>query len=553
MFTLNDDLSIYATRGDIVFFFVTTEDKKTGKAYKFQPGDVVRIKVYGKKDAENVVLQKDFPITEITEKVDVFLTKDDMKIGDVISKQADYWYEVVLNDDTTPQTIIGYDEDGAKLFRLFPEGDDIPPYTPEIKPEDIPIVDSELDLTSTRPIENQAVARAIAKIEDTCDRTFEAVAEMYVTPQMFGAIGDGEADDTDAVQAAFDAVGENGCVQIPKGIYCVTSLTYRTNNSQVFMYGKFKQADGYTGDLLTVTGRNIDLRNLNLERDCTKEGRASEDLQNVGLKITESKNINIHCPIIKNFRVGIEIHSDTSGCAYIDIYSPQIIAYEGIKSTGAAWVNEIHTFGGRISIHDTYSDYTGSSYLNLMGDCNRIFGMCIEGTKIERKIKGGYSSSLFIGCRLEGKCESGTDIEVDGSWNAFIHNRNFNEVIADNGEGNNFMDYAVYKFNSAIAKPVATMTSTETEKKFDGNWKKPLVLADAKVANMTISYPAADNAYVKGIEFTVKKIDESSNTVYVYTRDSLDGKQISLSKQNETITFFSDGAAWRIKEHYIPA
>ena len=27
-------------------------------------------------------------------------------------------------DDTQPQTIIGYDEDGAKVFRLFPEGAD---------------------------------------------------------------------------------------------------------------------------------------------------------------------------------------------------------------------------------------------------------------------------------------------------------------------------------------------------------------------------------------------------------------------------------------------
>lgn len=549
MFTLNDDLSIYATRGDIVFFHVTADDN--GTPHVFEPGDVVRIKVYGKKDAEDVVLQKDFPVTDYAQKVQIFLTKDDMKIGDVISKHKDYWYEIILNDDTLPQTIIGYDEDGAKLFRLFPEGDDIPPYVPEH--EEIPVVDEELDMTSTRPVQNQAVARAVGRLQTDCENVYDAVAKLQVTPQMFGAIGDGVADDTEAIQYAFDAVGEYGCVVIPKGTYCVKSLTYNTNNSRVIMYGKLRQADGYTGDLLTVTGRNIELNNLHLERDCTKEGVASEDLQNVGLKIAESKNINIHCPVIKNFGVGIELRSDTSGCAYIDIYSPQIVAYEGIKSTGAAWVNEIHTFGGRISIHDTYSDYTGSSYLNLMGDCNRIFGMCIEGTKIERKIKGSYSSSLFIGCRLEGKCESGTDIEVDGSWNAFIHNRNFNEVIADNGEGNNFLDYATYRINSAIAKPITTMTSTETQKKFEGSWKKPLVLADATEASMTVSYPTADNAYAKGIEFTVKKIDESSNTVYVYTRDSLDGKQVSLSKQNEAITFFSDGTAWRIKDHYIPA
>lgn len=127
MFSLNDDKSIHATRGDIVFFSVSAEDD--GKPYKFQAGDVVRIKVYGKKDAENVVLQKDFPVFENTEQVEIFLNKEDTKIGEVISKPKDYWYEVELNPETNPQTIIGYDEDGPKVFRLLPEGDDIPERT----------------------------------------------------------------------------------------------------------------------------------------------------------------------------------------------------------------------------------------------------------------------------------------------------------------------------------------------------------------------------------------------------------------------------------------
>jgi hypothetical protein len=162
MFTLNDDLSIYATRGDIVFFSVTAKDKITEEKYIFRPGDVVRIKIYGKKEAENVVLQKDFSIYESGESVEIFLAEEDTKIGEVISKPKDYWYEVELNPNTDPQTIIGYDEDGARVFKLFPEGADIPEYVPD--EEDIPIVDSELDLTSTRPIENQAVAKALADV-----------------------------------------------------------------------------------------------------------------------------------------------------------------------------------------------------------------------------------------------------------------------------------------------------------------------------------------------------------------------------------------------------
>lgn len=215
MFTINEDNSIYATRGDIVFFSVTAEDG--GKPYKFQPGDVLRMKVYGKKDAEAVVLQKDFPVTEVCEEVELFLTEEDTKIGEVISKPKDYWYEVELNPFDNPQTIVGYNEDGPAVFKLFPEGDDIPEYVPT--EEEIGTVDEELDIVSTRPVQNQAVARAFQNLLDGYERTHAAVAELHVTPQMFGAIGDGKADDTEAIQKAMNRKGK---LYLPRGVYKVT-------------------------------------------------------------------------------------------------------------------------------------------------------------------------------------------------------------------------------------------------------------------------------------------------------------------------------------------
>ncbi len=163
MFVINDDLSIYVTRGDAVFFSVTCEDD--GVPSVFQAGDVVRFTVYGKKNAENVVLQKDFPVVSATEDVEVYLSESETKIGGVISKPTDYWYEVELNPFTDPKTIIGYDEDGAKVFKLFPEGRDLTEEEPDITEDDIPVVDKELDMTSLRPVQNQAIARAVAKLD----------------------------------------------------------------------------------------------------------------------------------------------------------------------------------------------------------------------------------------------------------------------------------------------------------------------------------------------------------------------------------------------------
>ena len=208
MFVVNEDKSIYVTRGDTVFFLVTAEEN--GENYIFKPGEIVRIKVYGKKDAENVVLQKDFPITQETESVQIILTEQDTKIGKVISKPTDYWYEVELNPFTNPQTIIGYDDDGAKIFKLYPEGDDIPEFVPD--PEDIRTMDTELDMTSTRPVQNQAIARAMATLKGdfakTRDQSNATAKEINVErTRIDNFVGAGTVDDAELIDARVDHMG----------------------------------------------------------------------------------------------------------------------------------------------------------------------------------------------------------------------------------------------------------------------------------------------------------------------------------------------------------
>lgn len=125
MFVINDDMSIYVTRGDICFFAVAADYGEEGNetAYKFKPGDKLRMKVFEKKGCDRVVLVKNIEVAEEAEDVVISLTGSDTKIGDIIHKPATYWYEIILNPDTKPQTIVGYDVDGGpKLFLLLPEG-----------------------------------------------------------------------------------------------------------------------------------------------------------------------------------------------------------------------------------------------------------------------------------------------------------------------------------------------------------------------------------------------------------------------------------------------
>ena len=125
MYQINDDLSIYVTRGDSIAFTVEAEDKN-GESFTFSKGDLLRFRIFEKKNCSAVVLQKDFRVTSETKTVEISLSSVETKLGDIISKPKDYWYEIeLINEDAeSSRTIIGYDEDGAKIFKLFPEGKD---------------------------------------------------------------------------------------------------------------------------------------------------------------------------------------------------------------------------------------------------------------------------------------------------------------------------------------------------------------------------------------------------------------------------------------------
>lgn len=123
MFIVNDDGSIHATRGDIGAFEVGIKSSENTD-YVFKSGDIVRFNVHERKRPDRVVLDKRVHVDVETTSVVISLSREDTKIGDLIDKPVDYWYEVELNPDTAPQTFIGYDTDGPKIFTLFPEGAD---------------------------------------------------------------------------------------------------------------------------------------------------------------------------------------------------------------------------------------------------------------------------------------------------------------------------------------------------------------------------------------------------------------------------------------------
>ena len=373
MFQVNEDNSIYVTRGDAVYLKVTAEDN--GEAYTFEAGEVLEIKVYGKKACEDVVLQKRFAVAENTQEVEIVLTEEDTKIGELINKPRDYWYSVTLNpDDNYPQTIIGYGEDGAAVFRLFPEGGEIEPIDDKpITPEDIPVVDEELDMLSPRPVQNQVIARAFANLQAGYQAVHEAVAEKFVTPQMYGAIGDGIADDTQAIQRCLE---ENDYVVVPDGTYLISGTISITRANQ--------QLVGNSMGVRIVASEDLDSPMLLMSGANSSQYRSNQRVSNitfkgngvcVGIRADLNASFTLDRVVVKNCDIGFEsadaLIYNVNECSFANCIKG-IVFRAGVKFSPA---NNVKFSSCRI--------YECSEYAIMSEDGGSTHGVVFDGCEIE--------------------------------------------------------------------------------------------------------------------------------------------------------------------------
>lgn len=427
MFVVNEDNSIYATRGDIVFFSVCAEDKETKVKYTFKAGDVVRIKVYGKKDAESVYLQKDFHIAHNTSEVEIFLTEEDTKFGDVISKPRDYWYEVELNPDEAPQTIIGYnDEDGAVIFKLFPEGADIENYEPD--PDDFPVVDEALDMSSPRPVSNRAIARAFANLEAGYEAVHSAVAEKFVTPEMFGAVGDGVADDTDAINAALNSGYKN--IYLSGGEYLIDPASFIKSEETSEKIG-LKIPSG-----VTIHGCNstIKLKEASLETGYTMLATSNYKTLNYNEDIESVENI-----VIKNLNIdgNADNLSNTHSATGIAIYKGLNITIENVNmknlcGTDGGGYGVIFAYSNNCRFANSTIDRSSRSNIYCWESINvKCENLILNGSAYRDCATCGSNSTVafqashihFNNCHMEHKYPTGTHVlRFAGSVTAVVEN-----------------------------------------------------------------------------------------------------------------------------------
>lgn len=116
---------IQMNRGDSTTFKISAKDT-AGDPYTFKVGEKVKLSITEKKNEDKVVFEKEITVDTEGLYVNIPISSEESKIGDIISKPTTYWYEIsVLTLNNEIQTIIGYDDDGAKEFILNPEAGDV--------------------------------------------------------------------------------------------------------------------------------------------------------------------------------------------------------------------------------------------------------------------------------------------------------------------------------------------------------------------------------------------------------------------------------------------
>lgn len=202
----------------------------------------------------------------------------------------------------------------------------------------------------------------------------EHTDEAFVTPEMFGAAGDGIKDDTKALQAAIDS-------GLPVVLLPGNYLTSET----IVISGQISIVD--LGSTITYTGTDSAVRFTNVNNQC-----------DVSLGIINAYNGN-----------GIEFYcnSNTTRCQYVNLRFNIISAgnygicfnRDGLGSTHeSGWLNEIRISDGRFvrGKYGIYADARGRGGINNVKTVNLAF----EGVDTGACMANGCRGWSFINTRI---------------------------------------------------------------------------------------------------------------------------------------------------------
>lgn len=274
---------------------------------------------------------------------------------------------------------------------------------------DVSVVDPTLSLSG-----------AAADAKATGDKL--ALLSTYITPQMFGAIADGIADDTAAIQAMFDEVAGVGKVYFPHGNYLTTAPLTVEQVPDIEMDGIIISNHSGAGlDLGTDTSTIIDKTiKIKIKKKGTKHEAGS-----IGLLLHSSARNTFYLDTVTNFETNVKLLSTGGKGIWFNTFHLNNLnsAKYGLYLDGSndGWINDNLFIGGSISVD---ADSTGIVINH--GSSNVFLKQGLEGAGTCVHIVKGNRNSF-----LKSRCEGATYGLVidDGKDNVMQSNYGVHEFV----------------------------------------------------------------------------------------------------------------------------
>ena len=329
----------------------------------------------------------------------------------VANPQTVYWDAAYTQVAAQPiRTIGGYPSNNGVRSRIYVNAVDYSIKVTNVNGTDtVPVsLLNASNVFAANVIFVQAGAGAVA-------RTVESKLRDTVSVKDFGAVGNGVADDTVAIQAAIDATPVYGTTFFPAGTYIITATLNLKSNTGVDGQGatiKAKDAVNFEYMMLAASKTNVTVKNIRF--DANKANRSA------------GQNVRFMC-------LGF---TDCDDCTASNVYVENARGYSSIPGVGVA-------VGGasiRCKIENCTAVNCGDSGANAAdgffasGESNLIVGCLATNCTDTGFVIESSNASGIVGC-IARSCNAGAAIT--------------NAVNADK-YGNFISGVSVFDWNSAV-------------------------------------------------------------------------------------------------------
>ena len=224
--------------------------------------------------------------------------------------------------------------------------------------------------------------------------------DSFVTPEQFGAVGDGEHDDTAAIQAAFDYAKANDVQFVMSGTYLISDTLQFSGHSvsgsdSNILYGgtRDKVAIELSGRLFEFSfGVIIDADAWSSRREWDSGWHGWESDSYVGVRLENCYMCRVSAKTIVDFTVGLELYSSGSSStanAWNTIGVQSIrnckVGYHILNDGNNSW-NNANTF------NDTDIAYQSSTTQFVLADVERY---CIKQEQVNNTANTSCNSNVF--------------------------------------------------------------------------------------------------------------------------------------------------------------